>query len=133
MVGRDPGRSAGRDDRRDRSLLRATSSAADTRPTLSRIEGTVRFDVVDGDRVDHWLVNIDRGNLAVSRADGPADCVVSGEQGALRPTGNGSDEPDGCGPAGRDLAVDGDLDLLLAVQRVFPGPQPVPVDALERE
>ena len=97
-------------------------------PTLSRIEGTVRFDVVDGDRVDHWLVNLDRGNVAVSRTDGPADCVVSGEKALFDRLATGQANPMAAVLRGA-LAVAGDLDLLMAVQRLFPGPQPVPAGA----
>ena len=95
--------------------------------TMRRIAGTVRFDVVDGDRVDHWLLTIDRGSLAVSRADGPADCVVSGEKELFDRLATGEANPMAAVLRGA-IAVAGDLDLLLAVQRVFPGPQPVPAD-----
>jgi predicted lipid carrier protein YhbT len=96
--------------------------------TLRRIEGTVRFDVVDGDRVDHWLVTIDKGDLAVSRANGPADCVVSGEKALFDRLATGQANPMAAVLRGA-VSVAGDLDLLLAVQRVFPGPQPVPAEA----
>ena len=127
MVGRDPGRSAGRDDDETAAFFEDLQHGG-PRPTLGRIEGTVRFDVVDGDRVEHWLVNIDRGNLAVSRADSPAECVVSGNKELFDRLATGQANPMAAVLRGA-LAVAGDLDLLVAVQRVFPGPQPVPVTA----
>ena len=34
-------------------------------PLLAKVSGTARFEVVDGDRVDRWLVAIDKGDVAV--------------------------------------------------------------------
>jgi putative sterol carrier protein len=96
--------------------------------TLRRVAGTVRFDVVDGDLVDHWLVKIDRGNLAVSRADGPADCVISAEKELFDRLATGQANAMAAVLRGA-ISVAGSLDLLLAAQRVFPGPQPAPNDA----
>ena len=42
------------------------------------MRATVRFDIVDGGRTDHWLLAIDDGALDVSRAaTSGADCVIS--------------------------------------------------------
>src|SRR3954468_18886304 len=49
-------------------------------PLLKRVAATVRFDITDGDRTEHRLVRIDRGDIQVSTADGPADCVLGGER-----------------------------------------------------
>jgi hypothetical protein len=34
-------------------------------PLLAKVTGSVRFDVVDGDRTDRWLVTINRGDVTV--------------------------------------------------------------------
>jgi putative sterol carrier protein len=97
-------------------------------PTLRRVAGTVRFDVVEGELVDHWLVKIDKGVLAVSRADGPADCAITGEKELFDRLATGRTNAMAAVLRGA-VSVDGDLDLLLAAQRLFPGPQPVPNEA----
>ena len=96
--------------------------------TLRRVAGTVRCDVVDGDLVDHWLVKIDKGDLAVSRADGPADCAIAGEKELFDRLATGQANAMAAVLRGA-ISVDGDLDLLLAAQRLFPGPQRVPNEA----
>ena len=62
-------------------------------PSLRRIRGTIRFDLVNGSRsgsrngsregshggangADHWTVSIDKGDLSVSRRGGNADSIV---------------------------------------------------------
>ena len=95
------------------------------RDTLRRLEGTVRFEIVDGEQVDHWLVTIDKGDLAVSHGDGPADCVVGAEKELFERLATGRANAMAAVLRGA-VSVAGDLDLLLAVQRVFPGPQPAP-------
>ena len=49
-------------------------------PMLERVDATVRFDVTDGDRTEHRLVRIGRGDIRVSAEDEPADCVMTGER-----------------------------------------------------
>jgi putative sterol carrier protein len=74
------------------------------------------------DQVDHWRVAIDAQAIAVSRDNTPADCVVRAEKALF----------DGivCGEVNAmaallrgELLADGDLELLMRVQRLFPGPQ----------
>jgi putative sterol carrier protein len=91
-------------------------------PLLKSASGTLRFDMVDGDRVEHWRVRIDQGDVAVSRGKSRADAVlrldkamsdglVTGRVNAMAAVLRG------------DLVPDGDLSLLLLFQRLFPGPQ----------
>ena len=94
------------------------------RHTLRRLEGTVRFDVADGERVDHWLVTIDKGQLTVSRGDDPADCVIGGDKQLFDRLVTGQANAMAAVLRGA-VSVAGDLDLLLAVQRIFPSPEPV--------
>ena len=57
------------------SFLNALSRGG-THPLLAKARGTLRFDLRDGERIRHWLVELDRGNVSVSRRRGSADCVV---------------------------------------------------------
>jgi putative sterol carrier protein len=91
-------------------------------PLLAKVVGTVRVDLVDGDHIDPWLLTIEKGDLAVSHQDTKADCtfradkawferLVVGEENAMAAVLRGA------------VLIEGDLDLLVAVQRLFPGPR----------
>ncbi|MDG4766857.1 SCP2 sterol-binding domain-containing protein [Solwaraspora sp. WMMD406] len=41
------------------------------------MDGTLRFDVRDGDQVRHWLLRMEHGDVRSEETDGPADCVVT--------------------------------------------------------
>ena len=45
-------------------------------PMLEKVTGTMRFDVKDNGRTTRWRVAIKKGDLAVSRANDAADCVI---------------------------------------------------------
>ncbi len=90
-------------------------------PLLAKIKGTLRFDLTHDKHLDHWRVEIDDGSVAVSREAGAADAavraeralfdrVVSGDANALAAVLRGT------------LEVDGENELLMRFQRVFPGP-----------
>lgn len=86
---------------------------------LGRVKGTLRLDVDDGSRVDHWLVSLNRGRVAVSRQDAPADCVVRLDPAALEGIVDGAINPTAAMLRGQ-ISVQGDIDLLLYFQRLFP-------------
>jgi putative sterol carrier protein len=91
-------------------------------PLLGKVRGTVRFDLVESRAgTDQWLIAIDHGDVTVAHADGSADCMIradkaffelliSGEQNALAAVLRGT------------LVCSGDIELLFAIQRIFPGP-----------
>ena len=90
-------------------------------PLLDKAKGTIRFELRDGKRQQLWRVAIDRGDPTVSRGQGAADCtiradaslfdeIVSGRANALTAALRGS------------IGIEGDLQLLILFQRVFPGP-----------
>src|SRR5690242_20981409 len=45
-------------------------------PTLRRATGSVRIDLDDGGRTEHWYLDIDRGKVEVSHREAPADAVM---------------------------------------------------------
>jgi putative sterol carrier protein len=96
-------------------------SGGGTHPLLAKARGTVRFDVRDGERIRRWRVEIDRGEVTVSRRRGAADCVVrtdvavfdglvKGEINALTAFLRG------------EVTLEGDPELLVLFQRVLPAP-----------
>jgi putative sterol carrier protein len=91
-------------------------------PLLGKVHGTVRFDVAVSDgRVDHWLVSVDRGDVTITQDTAPADCImrtdralferlITGEENAIAATLRGA------------IVCSGNVELLFAIQRIFPGP-----------
>jgi putative sterol carrier protein len=89
-------------------------------PLLTGLTGSFRFEVT-GKRAEHWLVAVEQGDVTVSRRNTKADSVMradrkvfdaiaSGEQNALAATLRGA------------VVIEGDVGLLAAFQRLFPGP-----------
>jgi SCP-2 sterol transfer family len=89
---------------------------------LAKVTGSVRFELVDGGRTDEWRVALTKGDITVSHEAGPADCTIRvdrrfferlcrGEENAIAATLRGA------------LVCRGDVELLFAIQRIFPGPQ----------
>lgn len=91
-------------------------------PLLGKVHGTVRFELSDADgATDHWLVSVDRGDITISQEKGNADCaihcdrelfekLITGEENAIAATLRGA------------LVCTGNVELLFAIQRIFPGP-----------
>ena len=89
-------------------------------PLLERVSATVRFDVGGEASVDHRLLHIDRGDIRVTSEDVPSDCtviigeelldeIILGRTGAMPAFLRGA------------LLVEGDPEVLVLVQRLFPG------------
>jgi putative sterol carrier protein len=89
-------------------------------PLLRKLTATFRFDVT-GERPEHWLVEVKKGDVSVSQRNAKADCVAqadrkvfdaitSGRTNALAATLRGA------------AVVEGDFGLLAGFQRLFPGP-----------
>jgi hypothetical protein len=52
-------------------------------PLLQHIAGSIRFDVHDGDQVDHWWIGIDQGRITVEHADREAKSVAKEDRATL--------------------------------------------------
>ena len=90
-------------------------------PLLAKGNGTLQFELADGDAVETWVLAIERGNVVVSRDEVEATCrvqtskklfdgIVSGRENAMAAMIRG------------DISYEGDTELLLLFQRVLPGP-----------
>jgi putative sterol carrier protein len=91
-------------------------------PLLGKVEGTVRIDILNNDAAtDHWLVAVDLGDVTITHDTGDADCImqadkllfeqlITGEENAIAATLRGA------------LVSTGNIELLFAIQRIFPGP-----------
>ena len=91
-------------------------------PLLAKVAGRARFEIVDGKRVDKWLVAVDNGDVTVSHKGGSADCTISGDKVMFDRLGRGEANAMTAVLRG-ELQCRGDVELLFAIQRVFPGPR----------
>jgi len=90
-------------------------------PLLEKATGSIRFDLANGKKSQRWLVSIDKGDVAVSHKNSAPDCtvqsseklfdeIVLGEENAMAAVLRGA------------LTIEGDPELLVLFQRIFPGP-----------
>lgn len=93
--------------------------SAEPHPVLHDITATLRVDVTEPGKTTHWYLEIDRGKVAVSQRDEPADAVmgtnldlferlITGRANAVAATLRGQ------------VRVEGDPSLLVALQAVLP-------------
>jgi putative sterol carrier protein len=90
-------------------------------PLLGNSSGTVRFDLTAGTKTERWLVAIVNGDLAVSRRNRRADCVVTADKSLF--DGIASGETNAMAALLRGaMRVTGDVRILVHFQRLLPGP-----------
>jgi hypothetical protein len=91
-------------------------------PLLRTANGTVRFDLERADhRIDHWLVAVSAGEVSVSHSSRRADAVVKAEKAAFDTIASGEANAMAALLRG-EVRADGDLELIMLLQRVLPGP-----------
>jgi predicted lipid carrier protein YhbT len=90
-------------------------------PLLAKVTGRVRFDLVDGGRTDRWLVAVNKGDTVVSHQGGPAECAIRAERALFERLCRGEENAMAAVLRGA-LVCTGDVELLYAIQRIFPGP-----------
>ena len=94
-------------------------------PLLKSASGSVQFDLVDGERLEHWCVTIDRGDVAVSHKNAKADAVVRLDKATFDGMASGRVNVMAATLRG-ELIPEGDLGLVALFQRLFPGPPASP-------
>lgn len=88
-------------------------------PRFSKVRGSVRFAIQDGDHLEQWLLKIDHGHMEVTRGAGPATTVIRVSAQVAEAMARG--EVNGLAAITRgDILVDGDLALALRLGRLFP-------------
>lgn len=90
-------------------------------PLLRKASGTTRIDVVDGRRTHRWLIDVANGDIAVSRGNGDAACVIRADKAVFDRIASGRLNAVAAVLRG-EVAVDGDWRLLVRMQRLFPSP-----------
>jgi putative sterol carrier protein len=90
-------------------------------PLLTRITGTIRFDLGTGKDVERWYVRVRKGRVDVSHKKAPADAVVRADKALFDDIAAG--KANAMAAALRGMIVpEGDLGLVMTFQRLFPGP-----------
>ena len=98
-------------------------------PLLGKVSGRARFDIVEEGQTRRWLVSIDNGDVSVSpHADEGtgAECIVRADKALFDRLCRGEGNAMAAVLRGA-VGCAGDVELLLALQRVFPGPQRSPI------
>ncbi|MFG3599806.1 SCP2 sterol-binding domain-containing protein [Micromonospora chersina] len=83
--------------------------------------GTLRLDLRDGARTEHWYLTIDHQEIRVARLAEDADLVVRADREVFDRMAAGRLNP-AAALLRNDLTAQGDLRLLLSLRRIFPGP-----------
>lgn len=90
---------------------------------LGSAKGTIRFDLTDGRRTDHWRVALSRGAISVTQSDEPADTVITGQRKDFDEVADGHINALAATLRGL-LAIQGDPAVLVRFQRLFPAGEP---------
>ena len=90
-------------------------------PLLSRSSGTVRFELTEGRRVEYWYVTVKKGDITVSREQGDAETVVRTTRALFDDMATGKQNAMAALLRGA-LAADGNLGLVIQIERLFPDP-----------
>jgi putative sterol carrier protein len=96
-------------------------------PRLTTVTGTVRFDIVDGERTEHWYLRIRKGDVTMSHDDAAADCVISADIGTFDEILTGHTNAMAAVLRGA-VGMEGKVVLLTALQRLFPGTSEAPAE-----
>ena len=87
-------------------------------PMLKRLSATVRWEIITGDRIEHRVIRIDRGDLSVTVGQEPADCVITLELAVSDDVVTGRTSVLAAMLRGA-AAVEGDPELIVLAQRFF--------------
>jgi putative sterol carrier protein len=101
-------------------------------PLLHHESGTVRLDLQDGSRVEHWYVTLDRGKISVSHRSAKADGVMRTDKKLFDGMVTGNVNAD-AGLLRGVLEIEGEVALLSSFARLFPGPPQSRASFLERQ
>ncbi|MFI6763025.1 SCP2 sterol-binding domain-containing protein [Micromonospora sp. NPDC050417] len=90
-------------------------------PMMTKVRGTVRFDLGHRDGTDHWVLVMSEGNISASRGERPADCVITTQLRFFDRVTTGEANPIAA-LLRNEITVEGNLLLFHYFQRLLPGP-----------
>ena len=87
-------------------------------PLLRTVSGTLRCDLKDAERTEHWYVTIKKGDVTVSHKRDAADCVVSTDMATFEAIQGG--EMNAMAAVLRGLvSIEGRMRMVVALQALF--------------
>src|SRR5262249_31118434 len=92
---------------------------------LGPARGHVRFELTTGNQVEYWVLTIGPEGIDARPVNEAADCVIRVDKALFEEMAAGRVNSMAALLRG-ELIVQGDPDLLVAVQRLFPSPDPAP-------
>jgi putative sterol carrier protein len=101
-------------------------------PLLHKTTGTIRLDLRDDTAVEHWLITVTKGTIALSPNDGRADAVMRTEKRTFDGMAKGAVNSTAALLRGA-LEIEGDLALVTSFARLFPGPTQSRASFLDRQ
>jgi putative sterol carrier protein len=90
-------------------------------PLLEKATGTLRIELSNGKTKARWFVTVKKGDVTVSHANAKADCVARMDQALFDQIVTGRENATAALLRGL-VAVEGNSQLLVLFQRLFPGP-----------
>jgi hypothetical protein len=87
---------------------------------MRRVKGSARFDIGSGRSMQHWLVTIDHGDVAVSRRARGGDCAIQTDTDTFERILTGADNAMAAYMRGA-IGAEGKPELLMLFQRLFAG------------
>jgi hypothetical protein len=90
-------------------------------PLLGNVTGTLRVEVVDGDTLEHWHIDVNKGSVRVTRKNTRAGAVVRIPRALCDQIASGRENAMAAMLRG-ELVPEGDLRLVMLFSRLFPGP-----------
>jgi putative sterol carrier protein len=88
---------------------------------LEKAHGRIRFELVNGKHVERWLVVVDKGDVDVSHKNGKTDSTLRTSQALFDDIVLGRENAMAAVLRGA-IQLDGEPELVLLFQRLFPGP-----------
>ena len=90
-------------------------------PLLEKATGSVRVDLTDNGRRSRWLIEIAKGDLAVSHKNAKADCVIRTDKATFERIVAGKENAVAAVLRGA-IDIEGSQQLLVLFQRLVPSP-----------
>ena len=87
-------------------------------PSLEKVSGTIRFDLVSGKKTERWFVAIRKGDLTVSRRNAAADSIMRLSRTLFERVAGGETNIVPAVLRG-EVVVEGDLSLTVVARRLF--------------
>jgi putative sterol carrier protein len=90
-------------------------------PLLTKVTGTIRFDLQRDKHTDHIFVTIRKGKVTISDANNTADCIIRADRELFDSITSGRANAMASALRGT-LLFEGNSHMLVSFQRLFPGP-----------